>query len=42
MDANGRRIVTAETKSLTLEIRDLGGAALRRFRFENAGWRVAG
>lgn len=42
MDANGRRIVTAETKSLTLEIRDLGGAALRSFRFENAGWRVAG
>lgn len=40
-DASGRRIVTADTKSLTLEIRDLGGAALRSFRFENPGWQIA-
>ena len=41
-DASGRSIVTAETKSLTLELHDMGGAALRSFRFENAGWRVTG
>ena len=41
-DGQGRPIVIAGTKSLTLELRDLGGVAVRAFRFQNQGWKVSG